>query len=65
MNAATALIDIVGQEKMRERIINRSSPVPFTGCWIWEGRTGNSGYGSTTFVRALREVMAHRVAYAA
>ena len=65
MNAATALIDIVGQEKMRERIINRSSPVPFTGCWIWEGRTGNSGYGSTTFVRALREVMAHRGAYAA
>lgn len=64
MNIATSLLQSVGQKKMQDRIISRSSPVPFSGCWIWDGSTGNSGYGKTRFFKSM-DVQAHRLAYAA
>jgi hypothetical protein len=64
MNAASALIDAIGQQRMRARVLENCAPIPFTGCWIWEGALGNSGYGKTRFTH-VQDIQAHRLAYAA
>ena len=49
-------------QKYQERINKWSMPVPFSGCWIWIGSTGNSGYGKTRFNHS-DDLLAHRVSY--
>ncbi len=49
-----------------ERLLNLVSPDPFSGCWLWTGAVGSTGYGcfriaSSRVPRSLKP--AHRVAY--
>lgn len=64
MNSASTLLQSVGQEKMRQRILSCSAPVPFSGCWIWERSLTTNGYGHLRFGKS-KDVLAHRVSYAA
>lgn len=48
---------------IRETIERRSSPVPESGCWIWEGSVGSHGYGDLTI--SNKHLLAHRVSYEA
>lgn len=36
-----------------------------TGCWEWQGRTNNDGYGWTSQPGPTRNILAHRAAYLA
>lgn len=61
----TALWDKLGKTygSTSSRILNRISPEPNSGCWIWLGSVGKSGYGTMTV--GGRTKMAHRVSYEA
>ncbi len=50
------------KESPREYIESRSTPVPESGCWLWEGCWDLQGYGQC---RYLGSYYAHRVSYAA
>lgn len=52
------------QDYMKRRILNRSVPEPNTGCWLWEGSTGNSGYGKLR-VGHSQDYSAHRISFLA
>lgn len=54
---------------MTERIARLSIPEPNSGCWLWTGVTGNSGYGHIG-VGSMRDgsrtmQSAHRASYEA
>jgi len=44
-----------------ERFLEKISPEPNSGCWLWMGATNNNGYG-VTGVNGKNK-LAHRVAY--
>lgn len=51
-------------EVYRQRIIDNSEPVPWSGCWIWMMSTNEKGYGRVYAGRADgRQERAHRVSY--
>ena len=43
------------------RFLSQVSPEPNTGCWLWTGLLGNSGYGNFSVMG--RNCTAHRFAY--
>jgi hypothetical protein len=45
----------------QERFFDRVSPVPESGCWLWEGASTVAGYGIV--VRAGKHRPAHRLSY--
>lgn len=47
----------------KQVIYERSSPVPESGCWLWEGSTGSHGYGDIRIHYKLH--LAHRLSYEA
>lgn len=47
---------------LRAFVIERSIPVPDSGCWIWLGAWGFKGYGTT---KAGGQNYAHRLSYRA
>lgn len=49
---------------MRDRIQDRSMPVPWTGCWLWLGALDRDGYGHISVGRKTN-TGAHRAAYEA
>lgn len=57
-------MDCIPTDKMRQRIEKWSIPEPNSGCWLWLGSTGNSGYGKTRFDHS-HDISAHRVSYTA
>lgn len=61
---STALVPVADIEKMKQRIFKWSTPEALTGCWIWFGSCGNSGYGKTRFDHS-HDISAHRVSYTA
>jgi hypothetical protein len=49
-----------------DRFLDKISPEPNTGCWLWSAATNNQGYGVLTHVTdKKRVVLAHRFAYQA
>lgn len=46
-----------------DRIANRVSTEPNSGCWVWLGSVGRNGYGTITIDGRTR--MAHRASYEA
>jgi hypothetical protein len=50
-------------ESIIPRILERSVPVPFAGCWVWTAGVNNAGYGSIT-VKG-KPLGAHKAAYIA
>lgn len=42
-------------------IETRSSPVPESGCWLWDGSAGSHGYGDLSF--GHKHYLAHRLSY--
>jgi len=50
-------------ESVKTRLLSRSSPEPMTGCWLWMGSCGNSGYGKLSIGHSQR-ISAHRASYA-
>ena len=64
MNHTSNLLRNVGRHKMQARILENCTPVPFSGCWVWEGSTHSNGYGKTRFSHS-KDVSAHRLAYVA
>ena len=44
-----------------KKLIDRSEPIPMSGCWIWMGGTYTDGYGAVNFMG--RTDRAHRVSY--
>lgn len=49
---------------LQNRIYNRSTPEPNTGCWLYEGSTGNSGYGKLR-IGHNKDFSAHRISFLA
>ena len=49
--------------QLRERILDRSTPEPNTGCWLWSGSGTINGYGQITIGK--HKQMAHRLSYEA
>ena len=47
----------------KERIENKSMPVPFSGCWIWLGAKSVRGYGQ--ILSHNKKYSAHRASYKA
>ena len=45
-----------------DRLLDRVSPCPLTGCWWWLGPTSGAGYGRATVSRT--HFVAHRLFYA-
>lgn len=41
----------------------RSVPIPFSGCWAWDGYVAPNGYGAVTSVERGGPQLMHRVAY--
>lgn len=52
-----------GDPKLPERIWSRIIPVPWVGCWVWEGELDRWGYGRVWYNGKKR--MVHRVLYSA
>lgn len=49
---------------IRERLEAKIIPEPMSGCWLWEGKVGNSGYGAISLGgRGAGETGAHRASY--
>jgi hypothetical protein len=48
-------------EKLRERVLDRISPEPNTGCWLWVGKMVPNGYGTVNV--GYKRMMAHRLSY--
>jgi len=48
-------------EKATARFMDKTTPEPNSGCWIWLAYTNREGYG--TFSYNLQTFMAHRWAY--
>jgi hypothetical protein len=46
-----------------DKILERSMPVPFSGCWIWLGAIDGAGYGHKGDGRRGRTIGAHRWAW--
>ena len=46
---------------LRERLLERISPEPNTGCWLWTGVLRNTGYGELSFQK--KKLLAHRASY--
>ena len=48
---------------LKERIEERSMPIPGSGCWIWMGASSDKfGYGSLEYPKG-KKLKAHRVSY--
>lgn len=45
-----------------ERILDRISPEPMSGCWLWVGNMNVYSYGTISYRHAPQQ-MAHRVVY--
>jgi hypothetical protein len=50
-------------ESIAPRILERSVPIPFAGCWVWISGVNNNGYGSMTVHG--KAVGAHRASFMA
>lgn len=50
-------------KSLSERIEERTSPEPNTGCWLWTGAVGDHGYGTISVNDTTR--LAHRLAFEA
>lgn len=48
---------------MKQYVLDRMEPIPWSGCWAWLLSAGSHGYGNA-FVRGVVQV-AHRVSYEA
>jgi hypothetical protein len=48
-------------QPIRERILNRTSQNPETGCWDWRGHLSSSGYGTIRY--RDRDQYVHRLMY--
>ena len=48
---------------LRERLLERCSPEPNTGCWLWFGACNPAGYGTLPYLG--RGGLAHRLSYQA
>ena len=46
-----------------DRFFERVSPEPNSGCWLWSGDIGPSGYGVFSCGKRNSRKMAHRVSY--
>lgn len=57
-------INDLDKTKAAQRIEKWSCPEPNTGCWIWLGSSGNSGYGKTRFGSSM-DYSAHRLSFVA
>lgn len=57
-------INDLDKTKVSQRIDKWSCPEPNTGCWIWLGSSGNSGYGKTRFGSSM-DYLAHRLSFVA
>ena len=56
------LSSIYTTDRIRERIWTKSVPVPWSGCWLWDGRINKAGYG---ILQLGNQDLAHRVSYEA
>jgi len=45
----------------KEQILSNYQPIPYCGCWIWDGCINNSGYGAVRYEGKTQRV--HRVMY--
>lgn len=49
---------------IKDRFETKFIPEPMSGCWLWEGKVGNSGYGAIgTGGRGTPEIGAHRASF--
>jgi hypothetical protein len=53
--------DVEKRPKFEERLWNKISPEPNSGCWLWTGHTNIHGYGVSW--TGSRTTLAHRVTY--
>lgn len=44
-----------------EQVLNNYNPLPYTGCWIWDGRLEWNGYGRVWYEGRFE--IAHRIVY--
>lgn len=49
-------------EELRDRLRDRATPEPMSGCWLWDGQPNAQGYGRITIGRR-QVVLAHRFSY--
>lgn len=50
---------------VRENVLSNAIPVPFSGCWLWEGPLNKTGYGLFyAKTSPTKSRLAHRVSYA-
>lgn len=52
----------------KEELFKRTTPVPFSGCWLWNGAIGTTGYGNFRTGKLgidRRTKLAHRHSYEA
>jgi hypothetical protein len=49
--------------QLSDRLLENSTPVPVTGCWLWLMHVNRDGYGTLTVARQTKQ--AHRVSYEA
>ena len=45
----------------RDRVLNRYTPIPESGCWIWDGMVNMKGYGKISINGNV--ILAHRYFY--
>ena len=53
---------------MKEVITSRSQPIPWSGCWIWGGALGGTGYGTVNVGKRgdkYKYMGAHKASYEA
>lgn len=50
-------------EIIRERLLERSIPIPHCGCWIWLGSDTGNGYGKINLGEEIGYRVVHRIAY--
>lgn len=46
-----------------EKIMDKVSPEPNSGCWLWMGALGRDGYGQTSFPYLSKSRRAHRISW--
>ena len=53
------------QERMANRILDKSIPEPNSGCWLWLAHLDNKGYGRLSTNIRHKPDRAHRISYRA
>lgn len=50
-------------DAIKERLSNKWTPEPFSGCWLWTGTVTSNGYAKIHFSNPRRSESAHRVSW--